>query len=66
MTDADLVLGYLNPDNYLGGKMVLDPELSHQAIEKKIAKPWGSVWRKQRFASEKSSMRTWARKCSTK
>ncbi|HAA03358.1 MAG TPA: acetophenone carboxylase [Syntrophobacteraceae bacterium] len=41
VTDADLVLGYLNPDNYLGGKMVLDPELSHQSIEKKIAKPLG-------------------------
>lgn len=41
VTDADLVLGYLNPDNYLGGKMMLDPELSYQAIEKKIAKPLG-------------------------
>jgi N-methylhydantoinase A/acetophenone carboxylase len=41
VTDADLVLGYLNPDNYLGGKMVLDPELSRQAIEKRIAKPLG-------------------------
>jgi len=41
VTDADLVLGYLNPDNYLGGKMLLDPELSAQAIEAKIAKPLG-------------------------
>jgi N-methylhydantoinase A len=41
VTDADLVLGYLNPDNYLGGKMVLDSELSYQAIEKRIAKPLG-------------------------
>jgi len=41
VTDSDLVLGYLNPDNYLGGKMLLDPELSAQAIEEKIAKPLG-------------------------
>lgn len=41
VTDADLVLGYLNPENYLGGKMLLDPDLSAQAIEKKIAKPLG-------------------------
>jgi N-methylhydantoinase A/acetophenone carboxylase len=41
VTDADLVLGYLNPDNYLGGKMLLDPELSRQVIEKKIAGPLG-------------------------
>ena len=41
VTDADLVLGYLNPDNYLGGKMLLDPDLSVQAIREKIAKPLG-------------------------
>jgi len=41
VTDADLVLGYLNPDNYLGGEMLLDADLSHTAIEEKIAKPLG-------------------------
>jgi N-methylhydantoinase A len=41
VTDADLVLGYLNPDNYLGGQMLLDPDLSAKVIEKKIAKPLG-------------------------
>ncbi|MCX7169774.1 MAG: hydantoinase/oxoprolinase family protein, partial [Proteobacteria bacterium] len=41
VTDADLVLGYLNPDNYLGGEMLLDADLSHAAIEKKIAQPLG-------------------------
>jgi N-methylhydantoinase A/acetophenone carboxylase len=41
VTDADLVLGYLNPDNYLGGKILLDPDLSMKAIEKKVAKPLG-------------------------
>jgi N-methylhydantoinase A/acetophenone carboxylase len=41
VTDADLVLGYLNPDNYLGGKMLLDLELSQQAIKNYIADPLG-------------------------
>ncbi len=41
VTDADLVLGYLNPDNYLGGKMLLDPDLSREVIEEKIARPLG-------------------------
>jgi N-methylhydantoinase A len=32
VTDADLVLGYLNPDYFLGGKMKLYPDKAHQAI----------------------------------
>jgi N-methylhydantoinase A len=41
VTDADLVLGYLNPDFFLGGKMQLDREAASRAIEEKIAKPLG-------------------------
>lgn len=41
VTDADLVLGYLNPENFLGGRIALDPDLARQAIEKKIAGPLG-------------------------
>jgi N-methylhydantoinase A/acetophenone carboxylase len=41
VTDADLVLGYLNPDNYLGGRMPLDPALSREVIGTKIAGPLG-------------------------
>lgn len=41
VTDADLVLGYLNPENYLGGRMLLDPDLSREAIREKIADPLG-------------------------
>ena len=41
VTDADMVLGYLNPDNYLGGEMLLDADLSHAAIEEKVARPLG-------------------------
>src|SRR5581483_6351689 len=41
VTDADLVLGYLNPDNFLGGRMPLDPNRSRQAIEECIGRPLG-------------------------
>ncbi|MBI5585358.1 MAG: hydantoinase/oxoprolinase family protein [Deltaproteobacteria bacterium] len=41
VTDADLVLGYLNPENYLGGRMLLNPDLSAQVIAEKIAQPLG-------------------------
>lgn len=39
VTDADLVLGYLSPDYFLGGKMRLDIDKARRAIEEKIAKP---------------------------
>jgi len=39
VTDADLVLGYLSPDYFLGGKMRLNLEKARQAIEHKIARP---------------------------
>jgi len=38
-TDADLVLGYLDPESFAGGRMPLDLEASRRAIEKHIAKP---------------------------
>ncbi|MGP2493624.1 hydantoinase/oxoprolinase family protein [Mesorhizobium sp. PUT5] len=41
VTDAQIVLGRLDPDHALGGDLRLDPELSHKAIEEKIAKPLG-------------------------
>ena len=41
VTDAQIVLGRLDPDYVLGGDLKLDPELSRQAIEEKIAKPLG-------------------------
>ena len=39
VTDADLLLGYINPDFFLGGEMLIDKEKSEQIIETKIAKP---------------------------
>ncbi|MGW6281274.1 hydantoinase/oxoprolinase family protein [Kribbella sp. NPDC055071] len=41
VTDADVVLGYIAPDGYFGGKMPLDRELAVQAIRTKIAEPLG-------------------------
>jgi N-methylhydantoinase A len=40
-TDADLVLGVLDPDNFLGGRMTLDLAAAERAIHEAIAKPLG-------------------------
>ncbi len=32
VTDADLVLGYINPDFYLGGRIKLNPEKAREAV----------------------------------
>jgi len=40
-TDANLVLGYLNPDFFAGGRIKLDVEAARQAIEIHIAQPLG-------------------------
>jgi N-methylhydantoinase A len=41
VTDANLVLGYLDPNYFLGGRKKLDKEAAHSSIEKKIARPLG-------------------------
>lgn len=41
VTDASVVLGYINPDNFAGGSLQLNAELAWKAIEQKIAKPTG-------------------------
>ena len=41
ITDANLVLGRLDPEYFLGGKMKLDVEGATKAIESKCAKPLG-------------------------
>ena len=38
-TDADLILGYLNPEFFNGGEMLLDVSLAEKAIKEKIADP---------------------------
>jgi N-methylhydantoinase A len=41
VTDADLLLGYLDEDYFLGGTMKLDKEGARRGVEEKIAKPLG-------------------------
>ncbi len=39
VTDASVVLGYLNPDFFAGGALKLDPQRAFDAIRTKIAEP---------------------------
>jgi N-methylhydantoinase A/acetophenone carboxylase len=41
VTDADLVLGYIDPDYYFGGRMPLNMLKAEEGIRKKIAGPLG-------------------------
>lgn len=41
VTDADLVLGFLDPDGFLGGRLKLRVDRAEQAIQEKIANPLG-------------------------
>jgi N-methylhydantoinase A len=41
VTDANLVLGFLNPDYFLGGSMRLHREQAVKAIDEKVARPLG-------------------------
>ncbi|MFA7282730.1 MAG: hydantoinase/oxoprolinase family protein [Sterolibacterium sp.] len=41
VTDADVVLGYINPDTYFGGRMPLSKAKAEKAIRDKIATPMG-------------------------
>lgn len=45
-TDADLILGYLDPDFFAGGSIKLDKEKAESAIANEIAKPLNlPVWK---------------------
>lgn len=57
VTDANLILGYLDPQYFLGGKMSLDIDRCRQAIEEKIAGPLGmsieeAAWGIHQIANE--------------
>ena len=41
VTDAALILGYIDPEFFLGGTMELEPERAFSAIERDVAKPLG-------------------------
>lgn len=64
VTDADLVLGYLDPGYFLGGTMALDVEAAADAIRESIAEPLAlgvaeAAWGIHRVVNE--SMATAAR-----
>jgi N-methylhydantoinase A len=57
ITDANLVLGYLDPSYFLGGKMALNMELTRKVIKEKIADPLGmtieeAAWGIHQIANE--------------
>jgi N-methylhydantoinase A len=41
VTDADLLLGILDPDNFLGGRIKLDLEAAQRAVAEHVAEPLG-------------------------
>jgi N-methylhydantoinase A len=41
VSDADLVLGYLDPEHFLGGRMALDKAAAERAIHATLAEPLG-------------------------
>ncbi|MGO2109992.1 MAG: hydantoinase/oxoprolinase family protein [Pseudoclavibacter sp.] len=41
VTDADIVLGYVDPEYFLGGRKALHGDLSEKAVREKIAEPLG-------------------------
>lgn len=41
VTDASLVLGYLDPGYFAGGSLRLDPTLARAVIERRVARPLG-------------------------
>jgi N-methylhydantoinase A len=57
VTDADLILGFLNPDYFLGGTMQLNKDKAMEAMHKKIAAPLGisveaAAWGIHRIVNE--------------
>lgn len=44
VTDADLLLGYLDENYFLGGKMKLDKQAAKKGVEEKVAKPLGVTY----------------------
>jgi len=57
VTDADLLLGYLDPAYFLGGQMALDPHRARRAVTDHIARPLGldatqAAWAIHRIVNE--------------
>ena len=57
VTDADLLLGYLDPGFFLGGRMRLDVDAAARAIQQRVAQPLGlelaeAAWGIHQLANE--------------
>lgn len=59
VTDANLVLGRINPHYVLGGRLKIDAQLSRAAMKKQIADPMGLSVEAAAQASSASSTPTW-------
>ena len=61
VTDADLVLGLLDADNFLGGDMPLDKGAAEAAIDRLGGQARHRIWRRRPAASIASSPKRWRR-----
>jgi N-methylhydantoinase A len=43
VTDANLLLGFIDPDNFLGGRMTLDLEGARRAIDRRVGRRLGGL-----------------------
>lgn len=50
VTDANLVLGYLNPESVLGGRLALDRDAALRAVDSKVADPLGMTTAEASYA----------------
>ena len=63
VTDANLVLGYLDPDNFLGGDRRLDVAAAERAVDARCLRARPRQGRGGGAAFTASSTRTWPRAC---
>jgi N-methylhydantoinase A len=49
VTDAMVTLGFIDPDNYLGGRVKLEPELARTALDRTLSERFG--WTTERAAT---------------
>src|SRR5215831_2614589 len=67
VTDANLVLGLINPHALAGGRLRLDPSLSERAIDTEVARPRsarpdaGCLRRQRRHSCHRPCTRAWHR-----
>ena len=59
VTDADLVLGRIDPAGFSGGRMALDRTAAEAALRMVWPSRWGWRWNWRHSGSARSSTRTW-------